>query len=37
MVDGVLQEENAILDGVADVILRVGSRGGHLLIGTALC
>lgn len=37
MVNGVFQVQDAIFDGVADVILRVRSGGGHLLIGTAFC
>ena len=37
MVNGVLQVQDAIFDGVADIVLRVGSGGGHLLIGTAFC
>lgn len=37
MINGVFQVEDAIFDGVADVVLRVGSGGGHLLIGTAFC
>lgn len=37
MVNGVFQVEDAIFDGVADIVLWVGSRGGHLLIGTAFC
>jgi hypothetical protein len=36
VVHRVFQVEDAILDGVAYVILRVHHRGGHLLIGTAL-
>lgn len=36
MIDRVLQIQDSIFDGVADVILRVGSRGGNLLIGAAL-
>lgn len=36
VVDGVLQVQDAVLDGVADVILRVGRRRRDLLVGTAL-
>ena len=37
MVNGVFQVQDAIFDGVADIVLWVGSGGGHFLIGTALC
>lgn len=36
MVYGVFQVQDSILDGVADVVLGVGSGGGHLLVGAAL-
>lgn len=37
MVDGIFQEQDAVFDGVADVVLRVGGGGGHLLVGAAFC
>lgn len=35
MVNGVFQVQDSVLDGVADVVLGVGSGGGHLLVGAA--
>jgi hypothetical protein len=35
MIDGILQVEDAVLQGVADVVLRVAGRG-HLLVHRSL-
>ena len=36
MVDWVLEIQDAILNGITDVVLGVGRGSGHFLVGTSL-